>query len=1141
MKYKTRNWLTSIHHPEANLYVGTSAAEVLHFVSIPADPADDSLTSTFIFASRLQPAFTQVANAKYPGIQHILPLPRARKLCILCNHNLTFYSLPELSPAIRNIKSPSNCTWVGGADLDNDRAGDGASDEVLICQQPRIRVANIGDVAKVIRSIEFAGCLVSSRRENFACVADAHSYALLDLENQQKISLFPISSLDDNEGGGKVEDISPVMMEPRSDRRSTATRPTSETSGDVRSHGRSTSLGTFVGGLGRQPESPQSRSRDRSAIATPELTTRASSPSAAPAHSRQGSSSGSPNRQQSGSEKQALNLPERISSLKKLPPLRPHYSEKLQPHICSPSASEFLLTTGTTPTEPGVGIFVNLDGDVVRGTLEFSSYPRSVVVDILGESTGGPEKVNESYVLASVARSNNLGESPAVEIQRLNSDDNEQKTWLDLSAYYTSKMDASNATHADNSGLRAVHTAVEVPFPEVGARLRAKRLKLSQEGPTDLTSEPRRLSNTQEWEYSREQEETSFASRLGRRKTNIVVWSGSSIWWMARNPAVIRLDSALDRALGVSQDHLEHAKVNRNEMMQIISSIRGQEATTETEFLSFGYIRQKISLILFGDLLVKCAANRDIENADKRSTEELLMEGGIDPRIIVSMVPLLREEIVEGTKGIWVHAGLMPIVEHYWSLTSSQTWLQGEMSQNGIEMLQLIKRYLISWRQRKGFGSIADEVEVFQTLDAAMLHLMLHHDSKRSQAFFLSSSRAELYSFVDAGVDCFERAVYLLEKYQRLYVLSRLYQSRKLTAMVLQTWKRIIDGENDFRHEFTDGENDVRKYLTIIKDPALVEEYGAWLARRNPSLGVQVFTDDNSKVKVKPHLVVKLLQANAPNAVKVYLEHLVFGKKSFQYANELISYYLDSVLSTLKSSHEAREILSESYETYRALDPPKPTYRQFITDNAISLTWWHDRLRLLELLGGTHGTDFSYDVAKVLSRIEPYERDLVPESIILDGRQGRHEQALRLLTHGLGDFHTAINYCLLGGASIFHPVSGHSASFPAPSRDEQRLLFRSLLSEFFQIQDQPNRLERTSELLERFGSWYDVSEVLALIPTEWSVGLLSGFLIGAFRRLVEEKNEALITKALSGAENLQVASTLIEKCRELGPQVEDTQ
>jgi hypothetical protein len=380
--------------------------------------------------------------------------------------------------------------------------------------------------------------------------------------------------------------------------------------------------------------------------------------------------------------------------------------------------------------------------------------------------------------------------------------------------------------------------------------------------------------------------------------------------------------------------------------------------------------------------------------------------------------------------------------------------------------------------------------------------------------------------------------VHLLEEYRRLYVLSRLYQSRKQASKVLSTWRRIIEGEPDEGGELTDGENEVRKYVAKIKDLALVEVYGTWLAKRNPVIGVQIFTDDNSRVKLPPNQVVQLLQLKAPNAVKVYLEHLVFGKKNLQYANELISYYLDNVLKVLQSSEEARSILAQTYESYRALRPPKPTYRQFIIENAIEASWWDDRLRLLELIGGSHGAGFSYDVAKVLGRIEPFEEALVPESIILDGRQGRHQQALHLLTHGLGDYHTAINYCLLGGASIFHPTSGGVSADVLPSREEQAMLFKWLLSEFLQIDDASDRVERTSELLERFGSFFDVAYVLSRIPDSWSVELISGFLVGALRRLVHEKNEAMICKALSGAENLRISAEFVEKCERLGPHIE---
>lgn len=170
-------------------------------------------------------------------------------------------------------------------------------------------------------------------------------------------------------------------------------------------------------------------------------------------------------------------------------------------------------------------------------------------------------------------------------------------------------------------------------------------------------------------------------------------------------------------------------------------------------------------------------------------------------------------------------------------------------------------------------------------------------------------------------------------------------------------------------------------------------------------------------------------------------------------------------------------MLSQTYGTYRALRPPKPTYRQFITENALDAEWWHSRLRLLQLLGSNQGETASYDVSMILTRLEPYEKELVPEMIILNGRQGRHEEAIRLLTHGLGDFDTAISYCLLGGSSIFRPASGFMPKEAIPSREEQAKLFGHLLHEFLRIEDLTDRIERTGELLERFGGWFDVSYV----------------------------------------------------------------
>jgi hypothetical protein len=159
-------------------------------------------------------------------------------------------------------------------------------------------------------------------------------------------------------------------------------------------------------------------------------------------------------------------------------------------------------------------------------------------------------------------------------------------------------------------------------------------------------------------------------------------------------------------------------------------------------------------------------------------------------------------------------------------------------------------------------------------------------------------------------------------------------------------------------------------------------------------------------VRFTPSEAVDLLKERAPAAVKDYLEHLVFGKNQNQYANDLIYFYLDTVTEAIADpSTSAGDILLTSYHTYRALSPPKPTYSQFIHDNSLPDTWWQNRLRLLQLIGGSS----VYDVEALSNRLEPYSEVLVPEMIVLAARRDEHQKALKLLVHGLADFDTVLS------------------------------------------------------------------------------------------------------------------------------------
>lgn len=1098
-------YITCVDAWSGNLYIGTSAGELLHFVSIPPAPGDESGSPTWIIASRLQPPYNTSQEPPDNGVKQILILPNAGKACVLCNGTLTFYTLPELSPAFGGKIKQAGCTWVGGLDrneeLEEQDTGSNGT-VIVIALKQRLRLIRIGEEARKLRDIELGGVGAIQRRGDLACVADGSSYSLLDVVNQRKSDLFPISSISEPEPTPAPATLEP----PRGSSHRASGSFSSRSPARVGRHERNASL--------------QSTQQDGD-----RLRPNSSSPWPARGSSRTSTeSTRSPDRTGSPEKAETEEPPPPPPKDDPSPPEPP--SRPLPPNMASPTPTEFLLTTGTKANEPGVGMFVNLEGDVVRGTMEFTTYPHCLVLEGGKDESlpGSPENLAEGYVLALVQRTVEGKLCPSIEVQRWDAEPgvaHRTKFWLDLPS------DERRTSIADGTGLRTSTTVHELAVPEIGTYLRLRRLQLG----TDETE-------ADEAEVKRNEEEDRFAARFAQTKASIMMFNDDRVHWLVRSSLLQRLELRLRHA--VVQDG--RISIDAAKVQDVINSIRGQEAQSELDFLTLTYIRQKASVLLFGNLLLTTANGVIAYEHEKRAAGEALVEGEIDPRTILSLVTPLSIEVQVGQEGIWISQGLRDVIQTLRSAMADTELVPDTRGPYGDNLLQVIKRYLLVWRKKKGFGSVADEAHVFKTVDAALLHvlLLLDQHSPRGPATG-GSVRAELNDVVDKGVDCFERAVELFQQFDRLYVLSRLYQSRKMSGHVLATWRRIVDGERDAGGELLEGEHDIRRYITKIRDPPLVQEYGAWLANRNPKLGVQIFADDNARVKFQPSEAVALLKEKAPGAVKDYLEHLVFGKNHVQYVNDLISFYLDTVLHELERSEESKSTLLQSYETYRALVPPKPTYRQFITDNAVDAEWWHNRLRLLQLIGGSHGAASKYDVHTVGQRLKPYSNELVPEMIILNGREGKHEEALRLLTHGLGDYDTAIRYCLLGGSSIFHPGSNLLPEQSLPSKDEQAVLFKTLLQEFFRIEDLGERLERTSELLERFGGWFELEEVLGLIPDSWSVELVSGFLVRALRRLVKERNETVVVKALSSAQNLRNSVDTAEILEKMGPVVVDTE
>ncbi|KAF2148401.1 hypothetical protein K461DRAFT_271906 [Myriangium duriaei CBS 260.36] len=1082
--------ITCVDFWDGNLYVGASNGELLHFVSIPAE--SETEPPTFILASRLEPLYNAPPDpTNLSGVQRILVLPSVKKACVICNGTLTFYTLPELSPAYGGIKQ-GDCLWVGG--LDEDRTYE--EDEeviVVLCLRSRLRLIRIGQQARKVRDIELPGCVSVRRRGDLACVADERAYSLLDVVNQRKNELFPISSRPVSPPRTpSASDWPSPYQSPRSSTDEPRPRPSSM-------HIPSSHPAPHIAGRGHERISSmgaQPRNTDRLTSEGP-WPSRGSSRLSTDGHD-------SPARSRSPLAVRAAENAMRPSSPNPpaLPPDPPVPAEPLKPIILSPTPHEFLLTTGTGLVEPGVGMFVNQDGDVSRGTVEFSTYPKALVIDGQANEDTSEQPGSQSTETYLIALTSGDDEhSWTLELQPIDGEEH-QKSTLQLP-----KQEKGN--HVRPSISQSTSQTI-ISTPGMVKSLGQRRLGF----PTTTEDVA---------DKKRAEQEDRLIERFATNTARCIFFSGDGIWWLVRHPILIKLDSRLDGAVRTTASSGLFS-VQRQEAEHVFNDLRGREPQDEIQFMTFNYVRQKASVLLLLDLMIKTAQGVNASDRDLKYTQDALISSDVEPRVILSLIPLLKGEIVEGPNGIWVPGGLKTLLETILENQQIQSLDHESSPTYWTNIFPVIKTLLMSWRKKKGFGSISDEEYVFKTVDAALVHVLLFLDQRSpSGPATAGTLRAELNEVMDRGVDCFDRAVTLLESFHRLYVLSRLYQNKKMSSLVLATWRRILDGEEDLGGELVDGESDVRKYLGRIKDAALVREYGTWLANRNPSLGVQIFADDNSRVKFSTTEAVDLLKAKAPNAVKYYLEYLVFAKQQPQYSEDLINFYLDSLLSTISTPDSpAASTLESSYDIYTALPPPKPTYMSFITLNSPDEEWHHSRLRLLQLLESTPLSS-TLDMTSLTSRLSPYTSLLIPETILLHARQSHHAQALHLLVHSLGDFDTATRYTLHSGRRVFLP-SPVGAAPPPPST-----LLPLLLDEYLSLSSAPQRLALSAELLDRFGAAFDIATVLAKVPPDWPVAVMRGFLDSALRGLVSERRETGVLKALAAGQNLRVAVERVER------------
>lgn len=496
-----------------------------------------------------------------------------------------------------------------------------------------------------------------------------------------------------------------------------------------------------------------------------------------------------------------------------------------------------------------MGVFFNTNGDPTpRGIINFKRYPEKLLLD------------KDGWLIALLG--NRDSDGVTIEVFHFEQESEER-----------GKIILPNGSSKGTVGIQRVHAGMEYIVEDIGARLMFVRVNLGGDSTED--SPP-------DWETSRNEEELQVARRISRIESNILVWDDSNIWGLIQRPSIAILDEAFPAI----------ESFGKLTGLQIIKkTIAVTRKTAGIHPQAESYIKQKAGLILLSVLITLSVA---LDMARTRTVESILVDSGIDARVVVAFFPQYRREVVEGDSGLWAYSGIRRFYDEFHELASK---IDTTIVTRNIESKIVLKNYLTSWRHKKGYGSVVNEKEVFKTIDATLLAVLLDLssiplDTRSPELGQISSiAKREIFALIDGGVDCFERATKMLEERKRLYLLSYLFQSKRMSSEVLATWKRILESEEG-DEDFVDGEDRMKDYLLGRKDKDVVLQYAIWLAHRNARKAIEVFIDPRSKIKWDHAEVLRIFEAEVPAAYRLLLEYLVLETKVLYFSNIPLGFVL---------------------------------------------------------------------------------------------------------------------------------------------------------------------------------------------------------------------------------------------------------
>ncbi|BFZ53929.1 hypothetical protein PYCC9005_000960 [Savitreella phatthalungensis] len=552
------------------------------------------------------------------------------------------------------------------------------------------------------------------------------------------------------------------------------------------------------------------------------------------------------------------------------------------------------------------------------------------------------------------------------------------------------------------------------------------------------------------------------------------------------------------------------------------------------------YTNQKAGILYLQQLLFDDA----IDTLDK---------GRIDPRILISLLPQFEADLhgVKVFKGVkkalngvtnirsMIHDNLSNTVDDPQTLAELQKILEG----NAVELL---RRNLTKHRERSTTESKPLQIIVEQSLLSILLDMDRAEVKPKLKDFF------KLDLVDEAGI------LSMLERKQRWMLLADYYRKTGRRKDQLSLWRRLLDGELSDPETPPDLLDRLERALVKYGDDDDIWELGIWLTKRDPRAGTALVFDSIKQGRVTWELerFVNEIRHQLPDDFTKFLELviLVHDVRDVKLCSELASGYAVQAVD-LFDDGICKELENWTADFASLSADEKSSYAAYIDTRMANLDpgALQDRMmnlqRVRQRLVAFLSSDIALEASMIEKAIEPGRQVLLPETILLAGRTGRHEEALDVLVDQLHDYEGAEWYCYHGGGGLawhlttaFHPSQEdtlvddtHFAKLAPSSRlvygttDKHELinvrctLFPALLARI--IASETEDSGRAAALLNRWGRYFDLADEIRRLPDGWALRSVRGFVSGGLVRLQQDKRETQVTKSLARSDLDHVKSS----------------